>query len=145
MLCSAVITLAGCAAPLSYMGVSLKPGAVDAAIQQQARQAMAGDKQAQLDLGIRFEEGMGVARDLTKAKKLYHHAASDSGGFRLLLVPGSSGLTTTVVGMGPKIDGNEAAQARLRRLTLSQKWNKITFSLGSVELQTMPLKIRTSI
>jgi hypothetical protein len=45
-----------------------------------AKKAQAGDRQAQLELGVRFEEGRGVKRDLIKACKLYARAASSSGG-----------------------------------------------------------------
>ncbi len=129
-LLAAALLMGGCASQ-QYMGVSLKPGGADPAVQALAARASAGDKQAQLDLGIRFEEGAGVARDLPAAKKLYRQAASDSGGSRLLLVPSSSGLTTSVVGMGPKIDGNEAAQARLRQLTLTQKMKQDHIQSGT--------------
>ena len=78
-LLAAALLIGGCASQ-QYMGVSLKPGGADPAVQALAARASAGDKQAQLDLGIRFEEGAGVARDLTSAKKLYRQAASDSGG-----------------------------------------------------------------
>jgi TPR repeat protein len=43
-----------------------------------ARLAAANDKQAQLELGIRFEEGIGVERDRDAARKLYRMAARDS-------------------------------------------------------------------
>jgi hypothetical protein len=43
-----------------------------------ARAAAADNKQAQLELGVRFEEGLGVPRDLTKARKLYRMAARGS-------------------------------------------------------------------
>ena len=66
--------------------------------------------------------------------QLYRQAASDSGGTRLLLLPSSSGLTTSVVGMGPKIAGNAAAQARLQQLTLAQKikQNHIRSGIGGM-------------
>jgi hypothetical protein len=119
MLCSATIALAGCAAPSSYLGVSLRPGAVDDAIQQQARQAMAGDKQAQLDLKIRVEERMGAARDLTKAKKFYRQAASDSGGTIWVYTPpvgnGTRGRVVTVPS-GIKQNGLTVAQRKLQTL-----------------------------
>ena len=130
-LLAAALLLSGCASQ-QYMGVSLKPGGADPAVQALASRASIGDKQAQLDLGIRFEEGSGVARDLTAAKKLYRQAATDSGGSRLLLVPSSSGLTTSVVGMGPKIAGNAAAQARLQQLTLAQKMEQNHIQSGIV-------------
>ena len=66
----AAALLMGACASQQYMGVSMKPGGADPAVQALAARASAGDKQAQLDLGIRFEEGSGVARDLDTAKKL---------------------------------------------------------------------------
>jgi hypothetical protein len=118
-LLAAALSMGGCAGQ-QYMGVSLKPGGADPAVQALAVKAQGGDKQAQYELGRWFEDSTD-ADGLKKAKRLYRQAASDSGGSRLLLVPSSSGLTTSVVGMGPKIDGNEAAQARLRQFTLAQK------------------------
>jgi hypothetical protein len=47
--------LSGCAAN-SYMGIGLRPGAADSAVQALARQAMAGDKQAQLKLGSYYQQ-----------------------------------------------------------------------------------------
>lgn len=43
-----------------------------------ARLAEKNDKGAQLELGIRFEEGIGVPKDLDTARKLYRMAARDS-------------------------------------------------------------------
>src|SRR3546814_3291135 len=69
-----------CAAPKSHYGISLAPGAAPAEVQDLARRAAAGDKHAQLDLGIRYEEGNGVPRDLKRARQLYRLAAPPSGG-----------------------------------------------------------------
>ena len=46
--------LSGCAAN-SYMGIRLSPGAANPAIQMLARQAMAGDKHAQMKLGSYYQ------------------------------------------------------------------------------------------
>ena len=103
------------------MGVSLKPGGTDPAVQALAARASSGDKQAQLDLGIRFEEGAGVARDLAAAKKLYRQAASDSGGTMWVYTPpvgnGTSGRVVPVQS-GIKQYGLAEAQRRLGAL----KW-----------------------
>tara|TARA_R110001606_G_scaffold12369_2_gene54056 strand:+ start:25266 stop:25559 length:294 start_codon:yes stop_codon:yes gene_type:complete len=45
-----------------------------------ASEAQRGSRKAQLELGIRFEEGRGVERDLNKARKVYAKAASHCGG-----------------------------------------------------------------
>jgi hypothetical protein len=111
--------LTGCAAPSSYMGISLNSNATDIAIQQQAQLALSGDKQAQLDLGIRFEEGLGVERDLRKAKKLYLSAASDSGGTIWVYSPpvrnGTSGRVIPVASE-PLKRGLQEAKLRLATL-----------------------------
>lgn len=77
LLCAAA-TISGCAS--GYAGIALAPGAASPEIQSLARRAQAGDKHAQLELGIAFEEGRGVLRDLDKAEKFYRAAATDSGG-----------------------------------------------------------------
>lgn len=116
--------LVACAAPSSYMGISLDSTTIDAAIQRQAWLAMSGDKQAQLDLGVRFEQGLGVERDLNKAKKLYRQAASDSGGTIWVYSPpvgnGTSGRVIPV-NSGTKQGGLAEARARLDTMKYTEK------------------------
>jgi len=84
-----------------------------------ASEAQGGSKQAQMELGIRFEEGRGVERDLGKARKLYGSAASDSGGTIWVYSPpvgnGTSGRTIPV-NTGPKRSGLAEAKRRLEGL-----------------------------
>ncbi|WP_173205316.1 SEL1-like repeat protein [Sphingopyxis sp. BSNA05] len=84
-----------------------------------ASEAQGGSKQAQLELGIRFEEGRGVERDIDKARKLYGSAASDSGGTIWVYSPpvgnGTSGRTIPV-NTGPKRSGLAEAKRRLEGL-----------------------------
>jgi hypothetical protein len=112
----ASLALAACAAPSSYMGISFAPGAAAGDLQDLARRAQAGDKQAQLDLGIAYEEGRGVAVDLKRAERLYRMAATTSGGTLYVYQPpvkkgGRGGAVP--VNMGPVVLGLEAAKARL--------------------------------
>lgn len=73
-----LVTTAACAASDSYMGIALTPGATAPEVQALAVRARNGDKQAQLALGVRFEEGRGgVIVDREKAKQLYGLAAED--------------------------------------------------------------------
>ena len=107
-LLAAALLLSGCASQ-QYMSVSLKPGGADPAVQALAARASTGDKQAQYELGRWFE----VSADpngLKKAIKLYQIAATPRGGSRMMYTPGPSGVTTSVVSMGPEIEGNELAQ-----------------------------------
>jgi hypothetical protein len=54
---------------------------------------------------------------LKKAIKLYQIAATPRGGSRMMYMPGASGVATSVVSVGPKIEPNKAAQIRLRQVT----------------------------
>lgn len=98
----ALCALSGCASN-SYMGIPLsQPTASEdqAELQALAKRARAGDRYAQLELGIAFEEGRGVARDLRKAEKLYRLAATGSGGTMWVYSPpvrsGASGQVLPV-------------------------------------------------
>lgn len=96
-LVAASLTLAACASSNSYAGVPFAAGAAEPEIQELARQARGGDKQAQLELGIRYEEGRGLPVDLGCARSLYTAAATRSatlwthvpgaGGGRSMMVP----------------------------------------------------------
>jgi hypothetical protein len=101
-LMAAALLLSGCASQ-QYMGVSLKPGGADPAVQALAARASTGDKQAQYELGRWFEDSTD-ADGLKKAIKLYRIAATPRGGSRMMYTPGPSGVTTSVVSMGPKTE-----------------------------------------
>jgi hypothetical protein len=102
-----------------YAGISLKSGAAVPELQQLAQRARAGDKQAQLDLGIRYEEGRGVAVDSGRAAALYRKAATASGGTLWVYSPGSGKAKGRVVAIdsGPRRAGLSEAKSRLSRLT----------------------------
>jgi hypothetical protein len=85
-----VIGTSGCASN-SYMGISLAPGAADAVVQALAVKAQGGDKQAQLDLGIRLFRGEGVAADMRRACGLFRMAVSDTVGPLWLYTPSPGG------------------------------------------------------
>lgn len=110
----AILALSACASS-EYMGISLKPGAAAAELQELARRAQAGDKQAQLELGIRYEEGRGVARDIAKARSLYRLAAADSGGPVWVYVPSVvAGQQGRVAQVGERPGQRGLVQAKLR-------------------------------
>jgi TPR repeat protein len=116
--------LSACAAPTSYMGISFVPGAASPELQALAQCAQAGDKQAQLDLGIAYEEGRGVAVDLKRAEGLYRMAAADSGGITWVYVPATrrnSAGQVVPVSLGQLQTGLSAALDRLSKLELSRK------------------------
>lgn len=119
LLCLAVsAVLAGCARS-SYAGIPLAPGAAPPHLQQLAQAAMAGDKQAQLRLGIAYEEGQGVPLDLDRARHLYRLAATTSGGTIHVYSPpvGRNGRGQVIpVNTGPIQPGLAEAKLRLVRL-----------------------------
>jgi len=98
----ATLAASGCV-PRSYVGISLIPGAAPADLQALAMLARDGDQDAQLKLGIRYEEGVGVHRDRTRAARLYMSAARDIGGAQLIytLSSGKKGEVTSV-NLGPR-------------------------------------------
>jgi hypothetical protein len=124
----AIIALAlcftACAAPRSYVGISLVPGAASEYLHNLARRAQAGDKQAQLELGIRYEEGRGVPQDTDRAHRLYYAASKDTGGLTWLYTPkvGANGQASTVpVDRGSIMRGLSEAHERLSNLELRKR------------------------
>ena len=116
---AALLLLCACAPATSYQGISLLPGAADPAIQALASRAASGSKWAQLELGIRFEEGRGVPMDWRRDERLYAMAAADSGGTTMIYVPPvRRGGTGQVMPMstGPFVPGLTEARVRLRAL-----------------------------
>lgn len=107
----------------AFMGIPLTGGS-DPTLRSLAQRAMAGDKQAQLDLGIVYEEGLGTPVNIAKAKKLYRLASTDSGGTLWVYSPpvgnGTNGRVIPVDN-GPKIDGLDEARLRLARLEKIKK------------------------
>jgi hypothetical protein len=116
---AAPLTLAACT-PTTYAGISLKPGAADPELQSLARRGQGGDKHAQLELGIRYEEGRGVPANLDRASYLYEQAARTSGGRTQVYVPPVAPQTrghVVTVGAGPRQPGLMEAATRLQRLS----------------------------
>ena len=113
-----VSLLCGCATN-SYMGVQLAPGAAEPALQTLAKRARSGDKEAQLALGIRFEEGIDVSRDLMAARRLYRSAAMPTKHLAFIYVPpaGAGGSGAVVpISIGRAESGLPTAAERLAAL-----------------------------
>ncbi|WOE75986.1 hypothetical protein [Alterisphingorhabdus coralli] len=115
----ALITATACAAPGEYYGIDLTAPTLtdeERTIQSLASRAKAGDKKAQLDLGIRFEEGRGVRQNRKTARKLYSQAARDTGGLIWVYSPPvGNGTQGRVIPLdtGPKQVGLTEAKRRL--------------------------------
>lgn len=103
------------------LGLGRSPSGVEAIdLPALASMARAGDKSAQFELGIRFEQGFGLEQDLGKACRLFARAATQSGGTLWIYVPpvgnGTSGRVMPV-DQGPIVPGLAAAAARLETLS----------------------------
>jgi TPR repeat protein len=116
------LPISACGAPSSYMGIDLGtlPRSADQAeVQVLAKRAQGGDKQAQLALGIRYEEGRGLPIDYRRAKALYVRAAQSNPGSLWIYSPaagkGTRGRVISVDG-GSVQSGLREARLRLRRL-----------------------------
>lgn len=93
--------------------------AAKSSLTELARRAAAGDKRAQLELGVLFEEGRGVSPDLRKAESLYRSAAKDSGGTQWIYQPAATGQSrgrVIPVQIGPRRTGLAEARSRLDSL-----------------------------
>lgn len=104
---------------LDSVASNLRDSQAEASLGLLARRAQGGDKLAQLKLGIRFEEGDGVERDIEKARTLYSRAATDSGGTLWIYVPGVGNGTrgrVMPIDQGPRQPGLKAAKDRLAKL-----------------------------
>jgi TPR repeat protein len=115
----AVGVVAGCnTAPDRYQGISLSADNADEGLRTLARRAAAGDKRAQLALGMRFETGDGVPVDLDRAERLYRLAAATSGDVEDVYFPSVRMKTPGQVlpRYEPPRFGLPEAQARLEAL-----------------------------
>ncbi|WP_162806791.1 SEL1-like repeat protein [Sphingosinicella terrae] len=102
----------------SFAGISFASGAADSELQGLAMRAQAGDKHAQLELGIRYEQGRGVPVNLARAEHLYRLAASDSSGSGLVYLPpvGTARGQVVPVRTGQSSRGLDEARERLDRI-----------------------------
>lgn len=117
---AASVLLTACAAPTRYAGIDLRPGTADPELQSLARRAQAGDRHAQLELGARYERGVGLPVDFGRAKALYQAAATSSGGtINVYVAPTRAGEPgyLTPVDLGPRRVGLPQAAAKLRELS----------------------------
>ena len=133
----AAALLMGACASQQYMGVSMKPGGADPAVQALAARASIGDKQAQYELGRWFEDSTD-ADGLNKAIKLYQIAATPRGGSRMMYTPGPSGVTTSVVSMGQHVGGLFEASQRLEAIAVEQNRSKRSDNATELRLSEAP-------
>jgi hypothetical protein len=118
--------LAACAAS-SYAGIPFAASAADPELQELARRARGGDDVSQLELGIRYEEGRGVAVNLPRAERLYLVAATQPGNVATVYVPLSNGSGVYRNVEGPaSFSGNAEALRRWHRLVSARRAGRPT-------------------
>jgi TPR repeat protein len=117
------VLLASCAAPTSYMGIDITQGAASTELRALASRAQFGEKQAQLELGIVFENGHGVPVDRQRARKLYSLAAAETGGSAWVWSPsvGPGAGKLIRIDLGRRQHGLAQAATRLKQLTITEK------------------------
>lgn len=112
---AALLLLPGCVSAMNA-GVPLVAASANPAVHGLAVRARAGDKQAQFDLGMRFETGDGVEQSWTQAMKLYRTAAHDEPGTQWPYMPSPGGGAPAMVipvKTGVPRQGLDAAKRRL--------------------------------
>lgn len=113
---------AGCVRS-TYMGVALEAG-LQSEIQVLAYRARAGSKEAQFELGMRFEAGDGVPQNRARAIRLFKQAAKDSGGAVWIYVPSpGNGAPSRVIPVdtGSRQMGLREARKKLETVDQRQK------------------------
>lgn len=88
---------AGCASTLGWSSLKLDVASMPAELRPLAEKAQAGDKQAQLALGVAYEEGRGVPEDRERARMLYRMAAQDEPGTQWVYAPSPGGGAPAMV------------------------------------------------
>lgn len=131
-----VLSLGACSGT-SYMGISLQS---DSEISALARQAKAGDKNAQYQLGMRFENDDQVPSNQEKARKLYFLAATPTGGSQITYVPTNNGVKPQLINRGPLVAGiAEAREKLVQRNESSGDRNQGISQLGSNSARDFPV------
>jgi len=119
LIAALLLALLGGCSRSSFAGISFALGAAEPELQRLAQSAGSGDKAALLELGIRYEEGRGVAVDLPRAACLYAQAAASTGGTMWVYSPPVGGAkygSVIPISSGPGISGLAEARDRLRAL-----------------------------
>ena len=91
------VTFSACVGPVKASPALFDSRGLPPELQALAERARGGDQQAQLELGIAYEEGRGVAADRKRAMKLYRMAAKDDPGTQWVYMPSPGGGAPAMV------------------------------------------------
>jgi TPR repeat protein len=104
-----------------------------------ARLAFTGDKPAALELGIRFEAGLGVPQDFDKALQLYKSAGTTTGGPIGIYIPGFDGRPGMVESVDQPYD--HALPEAQRRRGLLEAWREKQANPDAAPCPTPPISL----
>ena len=91
------VKFSACVGPVKASPALFDSRSLPPELQALAERARGGDQQAQLELGIAYEEGRGVAADRKQARKLYRMAAKDNPGTQWVYMPSPGGGAPAMV------------------------------------------------
>jgi hypothetical protein len=132
------LVLGGCISTTRYAGLDLASPALAPDIAALARAAHGSDKQAQLALGIRFENGDGVPRNSCQALMLYQQAATKAMSQTMVYVPGVPAIGTKPsvqrVTYGSRQQGLPEAREKALRLLQSGKCTQAQINRDQVRM-----------
>lgn len=111
--------LIACSSNREYFGIELNYSGPPTEVQQLAQLAATGDKQAQLQLGVHFEEGEGVEQSYRTARELYSLAAEPIGGVIYVYrasITEDDAVSIATIDLGPRVSGLSEAARRISEL-----------------------------
>ncbi len=122
----------GCAQS-DYYGISLKPVAdiQPTKIQSLASRAKSGDRQAQLELGVYFEWGYRVPRNINIARQLYKSAATEKRVKQTIFIPDGDIIKSETIDTGKISQGLAEAKTRLEALDRKDRFPHQTGDLNT--------------
>lgn len=136
----ALVIAAACAVPACVSGPRFNCDPQTASSELHALQCRSarGDKLAQLELGKRYEEGLGVPATPKRAASLYAAAAADTSGTTYIYSPAvgrESAGRVIPMRMGPDRPGLPEAKYRLGRLYIEGRGVPLSVRKGMQLLQ----------
>lgn len=111
----AALLLACSSSGQTYAGIDMRQGAAPQDVQDLAARAKAGDKEAQFDLGERYETGNGVLKDMRLAKTLFLAAAQDVGDLLAYSPPVGRSPARIITLKSQRAPGLDKAKQKLSR------------------------------
>lgn len=136
--------LQGCATQSSAALFDVGTGA-DADLRALSKRAAAGDKRAQYEMGVRFEEGEGLPWDLGRAERIYRLAASPVGASQIYFpsASGKSGQVKRITNRNVPANDHAAIREKALRIRALPADHVVTFCPAHLAYRGMIGAIRS--